>query len=278
MEKRIIQGNVDSSFGNLDIEGDLIITGDIKSGVKIRTSGGVKVMGMVEDADIIAQGNVEIAKAFIGQGNGNIQAKGSVCVNSIRNQRIFAESEIRIAEEAFQAQLTCDEAIFIEKGKGILSGGTTRAGTYLHVNELGNAMGSKTLIYVGDNVKFDMLIKRYKNELKEKNELWRKSKTMVEDLMERKYKSGWDAEQENIYRSAEKNLVDLPPLLDNIKSQILQTEQFRKQLKKDAYVRVNKQVFPGVVIRIFGLPRKLETEQGASLFYIADNEVIIRFI
>lgn len=156
--------NVDLSTGNIDFEGTIHITGDIKSGMRLNVSGDVIVNGMVEAAEINAGGNVSVKSGVIGhagaQTGTNIQpastarirCKGSVQAQFMEHAHIQAGDSILIDGSVRQCELIARNEITVgKKGSksGQIIGGRVQATNCVTAMELGSSAGIKTLVEVG---------------------------------------------------------------------------------------------------------------------------------
>lgn len=73
-----ITGDVDLSTGNIDFNGDINISGSVRSGVHIHAMGSIYIGGYVEDADIKADKDVVLRDGVNANGTGKIEAGGNI--------------------------------------------------------------------------------------------------------------------------------------------------------------------------------------------------------
>ncbi|MFM9587410.1 FapA family protein, partial [Streptomyces caniscabiei] len=59
--------NVDIGTGHVDFDGSVIISGDIKDGMRVRASGDVTVLGFVESGNIESDSAVTVLLGAIGR-------------------------------------------------------------------------------------------------------------------------------------------------------------------------------------------------------------------
>lgn len=69
-----VSGDVDSTTGNLNFSGDIVIEGSVQDGMKVRARGDIKILGFATHCVVEAGGNVEIIKNVVGS---EIKAGGS---------------------------------------------------------------------------------------------------------------------------------------------------------------------------------------------------------
>ncbi|MFT4007304.1 MAG: FapA family protein [Lacrimispora sp.] len=105
-----IDGNIDGNIGNLDYDGNILISGDVKSGFSVKASGSIDIRGSVESAKITAKGPITISNGVLGNGQGvltsgshikcgylehcTVVAGGNVYANSIINSKVESDHDI----------------------------------------------------------------------------------------------------------------------------------------------------------------------------------------
>ena len=147
--EHIIHQDVDYSDGEVEFAGSLRVTGDVKGSCSINVGHDVSIQGSVEDARIIAGGNVVVKGSFVGRGEGLIRAKGNVEVHVVLNQMIEAGGSITITKESVNAHLIAADAVY--GPNAVIMGGTVAAGEKIEVLTLGGELYSTTRAKLGEN-------------------------------------------------------------------------------------------------------------------------------
>ncbi len=145
--QHMVHGDIDYSDGELECAGSLHVTGDIKGSGSLRIRHDLHVEGSVEDAKIVAGGNVTVEGSFVGRGDGLIRAAGNVAVNVVLNQMIEAEGSITIGKECVNAHLIASEKIIATNAT--IMGGTVAAGEAIEAQTIGGEHYSTTRVKVG---------------------------------------------------------------------------------------------------------------------------------
>lgn len=161
--------NVDLSTGNIDFEGTIKISGDIKSGMRLHASGDIFVNGMVEAAEVVAGGDIAIKGGIIGATDAQpgstgaapgqsarvISKAGSVQALFAQNVYIEATKGILIAGNASQCDLIAGEEILVGKSNstkgGQIVGGRAQATNLIKAVSFGAPTGATTRIQVGSD-------------------------------------------------------------------------------------------------------------------------------
>ncbi len=146
-EEYVFHGDIDYSDGELEFAGSLRVIGDIKGSGSIRIRHNLVVDGSVEDAKIIAGGEVKVTGSFVGRGDGLIRAEGTVKVNVILNQMVESGDSIIIGRESVNAHLIASNTVIAKTGT--IMGGTVAAGEKIEVHTLGGELYSTTKVKLG---------------------------------------------------------------------------------------------------------------------------------
>lgn len=142
-----IEKDVDSSTGNIDFVGNVIINGSVKNGFKVKAKGNIEIHGSVEAAFIEADGDVLIWYGFQGMDKGSIKAKGNITIKFIQNARVEAGGDVT-AEAVMHSQVAANN-IYVDKGKGLIVGGKLVAGHLISACTLGSSMATQTDLHIG---------------------------------------------------------------------------------------------------------------------------------
>jgi len=115
--------DVDTSTGNIDYAGNVLIKGNVKTGFKVKAEGNIEVRGVVEGAELNAFGNVTIARGFNGMGRGVINARGSVVLKFVESGTINCIGNVT-AEAIMHSNVTTEGTVEVTGKKGCIVGGS----------------------------------------------------------------------------------------------------------------------------------------------------------
>ncbi len=143
-------GDVNLATGNITFDGTIYIKGNVGSGVMISATENVYVDGYVEAAMIKSGGEVFLRKGMNGSGNGNgmIDAQGSVVGQFFEDVRIISRGDI-VGQYCMNCMLYSEGEIIMKGTKGLLLGGTARAARGITAHTIGNQYGLWTVLNVG---------------------------------------------------------------------------------------------------------------------------------
>ena len=275
-----VQG-IDLSTGNLDFEGTVNIAGDVKSGMKIRVSGDVNIGGMVEAAEIQADGNITVKGGIIGHGEkvqeggsrhniAHISCGGSISALFVENAHLEAGNCILIEEVAKQSELTAINQVVVGREgskKGHIVGGLTRATLLIQALVAGSPTGVRTELEVGVNPllqsRMDAIGKRLQQLEKEKEELAR----IIAYARDNPQRIKPDLLQKT-ERTCEKLQLDI-----DTSTQEKDALQTQLGLADNAKIAIGQKVFGGVHVRIGSKMRQVDEERSYGTFRLQEDEI-----
>lgn len=144
-----IRGDVDFSTGNIDFIGSVFINGEVKSGFSVKARDDVQVNGYVEDATIIAGGNIELKSGFGGKGDGVLDAGGKVLAKFCENQSIRSSEDIIFCEYLMHCTVDTKGRLIVSEKKGLICGGEVHAFKGVEANIIGSKTFTPTRIVAG---------------------------------------------------------------------------------------------------------------------------------
>ena len=149
----IIPGNVDSSTGNLDVKGNLIIRGNVNAGFSVHAQGDITIEGIVEGSLISADGNITLCKGINGNMVGSIVAGKDINCKYMENAKIHAGGNVN-AGSSVNCEISCYGRISITTGRGVAIGGFLSAMRGIEAKIIGNKIGRVTVLSIGPTPEF----------------------------------------------------------------------------------------------------------------------------
>lgn len=143
-----VLGDVDMSVGNIQFAGDIIISGNVISGLKIEAAGMIEVMGYVEASTLIAGKDIILRNGMQGMDKGKLVAGGNITARFIEHSEIEAKDSIT-SDYIVHCNVVAGEAITMQGKWGRILGGTVRAGKVITANTVGSPSNELTVIMLG---------------------------------------------------------------------------------------------------------------------------------
>lgn len=169
-----INGDVDTSTGNIDFIGNVIVNGNVLTGFEVNAKGHIKVLGVVEGAKIDASGDVVIRKGIQGLGKGTVKAGGKIVCRFIENANVYCNGDV-ISEAIMHSQIQSGGHIQVAGKKGLIVGGNIKAAAGITASTIGSPMATSTILEVGLDPSLRNEYKLLEDELKQLESEFKKS-------------------------------------------------------------------------------------------------------
>ncbi len=273
--------NVDLSTGNINFSGSLQIRGNVTAGMKVRAKNDIFIGGVVESAEIQAEGSITVAGGIIGRGEKEkgknsgkwiafLRCDGRAAVRFAENAHIESGESILVQDSSLNSTLICSEKLVIgsqRSSKGLLAGGSCHAGLRIETRVLGIVTEVQTDVLVGIDptayAKGEALREAIRAKTMEKMET-QKTLLHYKRLEPAKY-------LEKVH--------ELEMLLEKIQAEIQQLAQDMKQHKsrlegfEKARIIVRDRIYPGVNIQIGSKKMRTNEATRGGTFYLLDDEI-----
>lgn len=144
----LINGDVDNSTGNLDFVGDIIVSGDVRTGFTLKASGHITIKGMAEGSWVIAGGNIQVGAGMNGSGRGVLDAQGDVRCKYLENCTVNANGCV-YSDSIVNSIVYCNNQVQVNSGYGVIIGGTVTAAKGIQCRVVGNQSSRPTVLVLG---------------------------------------------------------------------------------------------------------------------------------
>lgn len=260
----MIDKDVCQETGNIHSKGSVQIKEYVQPGFLVESDQNVMVGKNLEGGRIKAGGSVSVAGGVRGHASEISTEIGDIQVGFSEQAKLTSAGSISIATNCINSTLVAKTTIIIgEKApqKGHLIGGLTRAQGIIRVNVLGAESCVKTLVEIAiPDVAYEQMrladekAKGIQQELEKLNAL--RTQLNKADLTEQQETILGRVVKTKMFLETE--LEELEESRHNLKENLAKTENYQ--------VIVEKQLYPGVKIRIFGADYKVERESKGCRF------------
>lgn len=267
-DMNVIESDIDYSTGNIEYEKSLVIKGDVKSGFFVHSGGDVEILRCVEDAEVIATGDVIVKEGFLGVGKGLIRGR-NVTVGHIKHQRVESEGDITVGGEVLYSILTSGGTIRVIGIKAIVIGGRLMAEKGIEAVNAGNAQGIRTHLCVGYNARV--------LEMDRQLERLRKYLEKVKGSVALFRAAGPAANLSEPKRKLLERLVLTTIRLEEEYAQLRQQrEEYLGGLLQEVKpcIRVSGTVFSNTTIQIGDHKKFIEREQRSKMYVLHKNAIL----
>jgi len=262
-----INGNVDFTTGNISYPQSLVITGDVKGGFSIYCGENIEIRGCVEDAEVVADGDVIVKQGFIGSGKGLIKGK-NVTIGHVKQQKVVASGDIVMGGETIHATLKAGGFIKMLGVRGIAIGGSLTAQKGIEVINAGNVRNIKTILHVGYNQEIE--------GMEETLQKIKKSSQRLEGVLRIFNVAGKVKELSKEKKQMMERLVETK---SNLLKEIEELEERKIEtienllVQERPYIKVVQAVFPNTTICIGYLKKLITSEERNKRFCYHNNAI-----
>lgn len=266
-----IFGDVDMITGKVEFFGDIIINGNVESGVVIRAGRNIEVHGTTGCATLYAGGDVILSRGI--QGGGKISARGNVFADFIENTTVEAGGSVQ-SNTILNAQIYAKEKIITTGKKGCIIGGYVHGLRGIEARTVGSDVEVRTILHCGyESEAFERLVDIRRQETETKEVLAELVETMTEALREKRMRGS------STSASTEAKLANWNKQKDKLFEQLDEIGHEREALEeivengKGASIRVDGSVYRNVIISINAEQMVIEKDTR-SMRYTAERGVI----
>lgn len=257
-----VRGNVDSSIGNIDFVGSVVVQGSVYSGFGIKAGGSVEIYGSVEDAVITAGEDIILSYGIQGTQKSKITAKGNIVTKFIQNADVEAGKNV-VTEAILHSKVTASDGIIVEDGKGTIVGGEVSATNLIAAKSIGSPMGTLTTIRIGALPKIYAEFKELGLKVRKKRESLSKVDQSLRFLLTKKQAGSLSAEQMKILENLMATRGPLSEEYQEVMNRLQKVGELLNEVELGT-VKAKGDVYPGVKI-IFGSLIKYIDEQNTDV-------------
>ncbi len=278
-----VEGNVDYSTGNIDVNTGLIVTESVMPGFKVVAGGNTLIGGSIDNgAHILVHGNLNVGKGIIGKDT-KVIVMGSLDVDFVQDAEIVVKGDVEIRKYSFNGIVRCGGEIIMKRTAttkgGKVVGGMLCATKGISISTLGGPSNETTVLAIQRNVELLALQKRIQEEIvnytgnimKIMKSLGLESVDM--DLIRKIIEKAPVAKREMIV----KVVGNLNTLL-KMRQELYQKEKaVEKKIYKElerGQVRVKREVFYGSKIQFSDRMITIDQDLGPTVFMMAQDKII----
>lgn len=240
VDQHVHPGPVDLRSGHLQMEGCLVVNGDVCRAFAASATGDLEIRGGVENGSARAGGNLRIRRGVRGGDGSMVCAGGDLSVQYAERATLYAGRLLQVADSV-HSQLAAPRVEVTAR----LRGGLTRAELSVVVKELGSAQGFETELSLGEPLEPPLEQAQRNMERAKAMRVVGLSHRDFGDRTERRAKGGKLGRARADLERAERQA-----LIERVRR--------RETLSRVAFVQANL-IHPGVVVRVGH--EKLEVEQ-----------------
>lgn len=269
-----VYGNAEQAGGNIDFRGDIVIHGNVESGVVIRATGSITVDGIVEACTLEAGKEIILRSGMLGGNKASVKTKAGITAKFFEFTNIECDGDLQ-ADVLMDCTVDCKGQVVLDGSRGSIIGGSIHAVRGVRVSTLGNDAEKKTEIFVGAGIavysRLHVLEKKIEvtqQELDKIEEGLRQFETLQK---ERGVDYTNDPRRTALLRAKIKDTAILANDNEEVKKLRILAESSR-----GACVSVIREVYPGVVINIDEMKFTLKNMGTGIEFFKMPDKIATR--
>ncbi|GIX43008.1 MAG: polymerase [Leptospiraceae bacterium] len=272
-----VLGDVGPKTGNIEELGSVNIAGSVLDNYQVKAGGNIEVFNSIQKAIVEAEGNIVVKGGILGKDEAKItSSNGSVIARFIQSAKVYAAIDVLVEEAIIHSYVEAGERVICQGRRAQIVGGEIRAKKEVRARVIGSAAHPKTDIIVGYD---PLLLKRFEEierTLKEKKENYDKLKRTQKTLETRKKEDpdSFLAEQRKKLEEVTEQVKELEKEIQELEKEKEEVQNEMEELAGEGRVIVEKQIFPGVIIRIKNAAYSVMDERF-SVQYVYRNGKII---
>ncbi len=267
-----VPADVDNSVGNIEYDGSVEIKGNVKTGFSVRATGDIIIEGVVENAFVESGGQIIVKRGIHGMHKGMLKANTNVMAKYIENAKIIAGGFVE-AEAILNSDVSATGEVRVHGRKGLINGGTVRAGRSIETEYAGTEMGTFTTLEVGiDPAKKERYLELNKEVVKGSKDL--EDMKVIIDNYAGMLKRGEILPKDkllyvqNLALEYKKKKEVLEPLREEMR--MIHIEMMASDR---SYIAITRTIYPGVSISISDLGYNVKDKMNYCRFKKMDGVI-----
>lgn len=269
-----IFSNIDTLFGNIDFAGDVVIHGNVCSGMSVRAGGTLTVDGVVEGASLWAGKDIVLRGGVLGDSKAVVFARGDIYARFFEYAKVEALGMIQ-ADAFLQCEVECKKNILLEGKRGIIIGGSAHAIEGIEVNEIGNESEIKSTIEVGIGESVYQEMNEIRQSLLELHGSIRKLEAGIQKFDEAGNTKDL-AHKNDPRRIALIRALIRDNSMEKVKKARLEELSGQEEAAREATVKINRAIYPGTLIVIGNVKNLVKEEQFAVEYVRRGDKIILK--
>lgn len=267
-----VPADVDNSTGNIDYEGNVLVHGNVKSGFSIHASGDIIVEGVVEGAELFAEGQIIVKLGIHGMYKGVFYAGNHLIAKYIESATVtsggYVEAEIILNSDVSATNFVC-----VRGKKGLINGGVIRAGEYVEADNIGSEMGTATALEVGVEPEKKERFMQLSKEINELSKEMEDNKVIIDNYSTKIKKGDHIPKDKLLYM--QKLAKDYKEQLEHYDAIKTEMDEIHADMtaSNSAFVQVNRNIYPGVSISISDLSYHVKEKRSYCRFRKAEGDI-----
>ena len=265
-----IKSSVGVATGDIDFDGSVLISGDVKQGFSVKATGDIEIKGSVNGGEVNGR-SIIISGGITGANRGKVQAVHDVRAAFAENAIVEAGRDIYIADVALHSTLRAGKKIIVEGKGGKIIGGLTVSGEEVTAKVIGNDAFVITRVSVGVDPnlqkEYHEVCKSYKEGKKKLRHITQTLNTLAKIDM-----SKLPPERMAQINAITRSQFPIAGQLKRDEQKILELETKLSEMK-NGKIRVDDVMYPGARLSINSVVKNVQEEYRHCTMSLNEGEI-----
>ena len=278
--------NVDLTTGNVEYEGSILVSGNVKGGMLVKATKDVIINGFVESGMVEAGGNIVVQQGVIGREidedsdldkdhfTSRLIAKNNISVRYAQSAYMEAGRDIAVLSQLLHCHVIADHGVYVgDKGqkKTKLVGGIIKAGKEVSSGEIGSLSNAPMVLDFSHRLlALTEELKAVRKDNIVKKELIQGLREALEELKAQKPTSELINHCKKIVNTISIVKEDLVSI--NLNEQSLDMKL--NKLRADIRVTAHGKLYPGVEFTVCEQHHTVQEERGNTVVRFNDSSMV----
>jgi len=265
-----IGSDVDFSTGNIEFDGCVNIKGMVLSGFSVEATGNIEIKGVVESADIIAGGAINLYGGIMGRGKGRVEAGNNIFTKFAQNATLISKGNIK-TNALLHSNVRADGAITLEGDNSFIAGGVISAGDEIRAKTIGSHMGTATEVSVGKNSDMTQRFEDMKKTYGEVRDQFNKLNESYEGIVKTVDVNTMDAVRKSLLVQLLQNRNLLRDRARKMEEELAEMAETLRRTK--SRIVVESIMHHGVTVFIGNLRKEINDDITVSVLRVKDGQI-----
>ncbi len=279
----VINGDIDLNTGNIEFSGTVHITGSVKPGFRVKADRDIIIDKDVEDAQLIAGGDITVKLGIVGKESVRIETNGTLKAKFLQNAQVEAQGAVEVEDSIINCTIVSYDRIVITGQNGKIIGGKLLGLYNISAHILGTQNETATNLTVGRNPVVEKELADKRTEAKiEKDKIEEVTTSLKMNFGDEVFQN--PREYIKILPAMKKKnclllLNDLSTAKGNLKKYLDQVKVIEEKMKfeEEPAIMVSGTVHAGVVMTIKRSVKKIDKPIQNVRFFEDPQDKEIRF-
>ncbi|MGI6454299.1 MAG: DUF342 domain-containing protein [bacterium] len=271
----LIKGDVNLTTGNITSSTTVVIKGGVLSDFRVSSEQDIHIDGLVEGAEITAQGNIYLNGGIQGNEKARVKAGGEVRVKFVNNAKIEAAGTVHVNGSVNNSVIQTRDRVIVEGKKATIMGGHIMAEKEISASVIGSEMGVRTILEIGLELK--ELHKKKVEELQKIQPLvqnYKKMQAAVKTLNQMRESGRINPQQSDLRLRMIRAALQLQNQVRKMEADIDNLDrEYTETLKQQRGVVAKEMIHPGTIIRIMGEQLPIKNMTSKAVIAMVHNKL-----